>query len=134
MKQEWSGKWVSSRQPRKQRKYVYNAPLHVKRRLLSARLSKDLTARFKKRSVAVRTGDMVMIMRGEHKGHKGKVEEVNVRETKVYVEGLNVKKVDGSNVLRPIHPSNLRIIELKLEDKMRAKMLSRKPASKAGEK
>ena len=46
MKQKFSTKWNSSRQPRKQRKYLANAPLHLKRVLLSANLSKDLRKRY----------------------------------------------------------------------------------------
>ena len=32
-----------SKQPRKQRKFLYNAPLHVRRKIMSAHLSKELT-------------------------------------------------------------------------------------------
>ncbi len=134
MKQEWSREWVSSSQPRKQRKYVYNAPPHVKRKFLSARLSKELTQRYKRRSLAVRSGDMVEIMRGTDRGLRGKVEKVNLKAGKVYVAGITVKKVDGSTALKPVQPSNVRLVDLKVDDKMRAKALSKKLIHPAKEK
>jgi len=42
MKQKFSTTWKASKQPRKQRKYSANAPLHIKRKMLSANLSKTL--------------------------------------------------------------------------------------------
>ncbi|MCW1309534.1 MAG: 60S ribosomal protein L26, partial [Candidatus Nanoarchaeia archaeon] len=35
----WSKKWKSSKKPSKQRKYRYNAPLHIRRKFLSVNLS-----------------------------------------------------------------------------------------------
>ena len=42
MKSVFSKTWVRSKQPRKQRKYVANAPLHIKGKMVRAHLSKDL--------------------------------------------------------------------------------------------
>ncbi len=122
---EWSNKWVSSRQPRKQRKYRYNAPLHVRQKFVSAHLSEVLRGRFGKRSLPLRKGDEVKVMRGSDKGFKGKIERINLKEGKVYIEGLNVKKVDGSEVLKPKDPSNLLITESKMEDKRRQMIVER---------
>lgn len=122
---EWSNKWVSSRQPRKQRKYRYNAPLHVRQKFVSAHLSEVLRGRFGKRSLPLRKGDEVKVMRGSDKGFKGKIERIDLKEGKVYIEGLNVKKVDGSEVLKPKDPSNLLITESKMEDKRRQMIVER---------
>ena len=122
---EWSNKWVSSRQPRKQRKYRYNAPLHVRQKFVSAHLSEVLRGRFGKRSLPLRKGDEVKVMRGSDKGFKGKIERIDLKEGKVYIEGLNVKKVDGSEVLKPKNPSNLLITESKMEDKRRQMIVER---------
>ncbi len=116
---EWSNKWASSTQPRKQRKYRYNAPLHVRQRFVSAHLSAALRSRFGKRSLPLRKGDEVKVMRGSKKGFRGKVEKIDLKASKIYVEGLNVKKVDGSEVLRAIEPSNLLLVEAKMDDKRR---------------
>jgi large subunit ribosomal protein L24 len=121
----WSNKWISSTQPRKQRKYRYNAPMHVRQKFVSAHLSEALKNRFGKRSLPLRKGDEVKVMRGTKKGFRGKVERIDLKRSKVYVEGLNVKKVDGSEVLRPMEPSNLLIMEPKIDDKRRQMAVER---------
>jgi large subunit ribosomal protein L24 len=136
MKKSWSPKWVASSQPRKQRKYRYNAPLHVKHKFLSAHLSKDLRERFGKRSVSVRKGDEVVVMKGEFRGFRGNVDRVDMSESKIYVDGMKRKKVDGSEVSVPIDPSNVMITKLILEDKMRQAVFERaaKPEAKPQQK
>ena len=73
MKKEWSGNWASSAQPRKQRKYRLNAPLHVRKKFLSVNLVKGLRERYGKRSMVVRKGDKVVVARGGLKGKTGPV-------------------------------------------------------------
>ncbi len=125
MKRKWSREWISSKQPRKQRKYRHNAPLHVRHRFVSAHLSSELRKQFKKRSLPVRKGDEVEIMKGISKGMRGSVDRVDLKRCKVYVDGVNIKKVDGSEVLKAIEPSNLKIIKLKLDDKKRQMIFER---------
>ncbi|UCD03416.1 MAG: 50S ribosomal protein L24 [Candidatus Aenigmatarchaeota archaeon] len=125
MRQEWSNKWKSSTQPRKQRKYRANAPLHIKRKFLSVNLTKPLRERFGKRTMVVRKGDEVIVLRGSLKGSRGNVEKVDLSSQKVYVENIKVKKVDGSEVPRGLTPSNLQITKLSVEDKQRQKVLER---------
>ena len=115
-----------SKQPRKQRKFLYNAPLHIRHKIMSATLSKELREEYNRRSLPVRRGDKVEIMRGDFKGHQGKIERVDLKNYKVYVEGATIQKVDGTTTYFPIHPSNLQIIELNLEDEKRLKVLERK--------
>ena len=62
MKQKFSTKWKSSKQPRKQRKYLANAPLHLKKKFISVNLSKELRKKHGKRNVSLRKGDIVKIM------------------------------------------------------------------------
>ncbi len=126
----WSNKWVSSKQPRKQRKYRYNAPMHVRQKFVSAHLSEALKNRFGKRSLSIRKGDEVKVMRGSGRGFKGKVERINLKKAKVYIEGFNVKKVDGSEILKAVEPSNLIITEPKMDDKRRQMIVER--SRKAG--
>ena len=109
-------------QPRKQRKALYTAPLHIRRKLMSANLSKDLRADIGKRSLPIRVGDKVQVVRGEFKGHEGKVESIDAKRYKVTVEGVTLSKPDGNAVLLPIHPSNLMIIEADLKDERRLNM------------
>jgi large subunit ribosomal protein L24 len=117
---------IKSSQPRKQRKFLYTAPLHVRQKMVSALLSKELREKFKKRSVPIHKNDKVKILRGDHKGKLGKVERVNLKKFKVYIEGIRVKKTDGSERPIPIHPSNMMITDLNLEDKRRVEILKRR--------
>ncbi len=125
MRQNWSKKWNSSTQPRKQKKFRHNAPLHVKRKFLSVNLVRPLRERFGKRSMVVRKGDEVVVMRGTLRGKKGPVERVSIGREKVYIEGIKLKKVDGSEISKPFIPSNLQITKLALEDKRRQTILER---------
>jgi len=114
-----------SKKPRKQRKFLYEAPLHIRRKMIAAHFSKELREKYKRRSFPLRKGDEVEIMRGEFKGKKGKIVRIDTKKYKVYIEGIKRKKTAGTEVLVPIHPSNLRIINLNLEDKERLKALER---------
>ena len=115
-----------SKKPRKQRKFLYNAPLHLRRKMIAAHLSKELREKYKTRSMPLRKGDEVEVMRGEFKGKKGKIVRIDTKKYRVYVEGIVRKKSTGENVAVPIHPSKLRIINLNLEDTWRKKILERK--------
>jgi len=121
MKNKFSKHWKESKQPRKQRKYLANAPLSIKRKLLSVNLSKELRKKIGKRNIVVRKGDTVKIMRGKFKLKTGKIMEVNTNKSKVIIEGIQVKKQDGSKANIKMRPSNLQIIELNLDDKKRMK-------------
>lgn len=136
MKKEFSSRWISSIQPRKQRKYRYNAPLHVRQRLVSAHLDKALRREYKRRSFPLRTGDEVTVATGEYKKKHGKVTEVNLKKIKILVDGVVRKKVSGQEVQVPLDPSNVIITKLNLDDKKRMKFLRQKSVkeSKAGHK
>jgi len=66
-----------------------------------------------------------MIMRGDHTGTEGKVEQVNLKHITIVVEGVSVPKADGTEVPRPVHPSNVMITKLDLGDDIRELTLSR---------
>ena len=125
MKEKFSTSWKASKQPRKQRKFIANAPLHLKRKMLSSNLSKPLRGKHKIRNIELRKGDKVIIMRGKFKKKQGKVIEVKTKLLKVYIEGIQIKKTDGSKVNVPLKASNLQIVELNLEDKKRFKKLEK---------
>lgn len=121
MRKKFSKKWKSSKQPRKQRKYLAKAPLHIKRKFLSVNLSKELRKKHGKKSLPLRKGDKVKIMRGKYKKKQGKISQVKIKQLKIYVDGIQIKKQDGSKVNVPLRASNLQIIELNLDDKRRFK-------------
>ncbi|MEM5790611.1 MAG: 50S ribosomal protein L24 [Candidatus Aenigmatarchaeota archaeon] len=117
---------IKSKKPRKQRKFLYKAPLHLRRKMISAHLSKELREKYKRRSLSLRRGDEVEVMRGEFKKRKGKILRIDTKKYKVYIEGIMRKKTDGTERIVPFHPSNLKIINLNLEDKRRVKILERR--------
>lgn len=126
MKKKFSTHWNSSKQKRKQRKYVYNAPLHIKHKFVSTHMSKELIKKYGTRNIPVRKGDTVKIVRGNFKSHVGKIEKVLLKKTRVHVEGAQIVKRDGTKVFYPLHPSNLIITNLSLEDKKRQAVLQGK--------
>ena len=98
--------------------------LHIKKKMIGSNLSKELRKKYKKRSLPVRKGDLIKIMRGKFKNKKGKIVYVNLKLQKVEVEGIQVKKQDGSKVNIRLEPSNLQIIELNLENRKRNKIFA----------
>ena len=120
MKSIFSIKWLSSIQPRKQRKFRANAPLHIKGSFLSAKLSKELVEKQKTRSVRVRVGDKVQILRGQFKGKTGLVDRVDLTRERIFVAGAEIIKKEGGKVPYPIHASNVVITSL-FQDKRRFK-------------
>src|SRR3989344_3854847 len=133
MNKKFSKSWVSSKQPRKQRKYRANAPLHIKAKFMHVNLSKALRKSQGIRNIQLRKGDKVKIMRGKFKKKEGKVNEILLNRGKIYIEGIQTKKKDGSNIKFPIRASNLQIVELNMEDKKRIKSAGKKKSAEAKE-
>lgn len=116
---------IKSSKPRKQRKFLYTAPLHKRQKLVSAHLSKELRAQLKKRSLALRKGDEVRVMRGKLHGKTGKVSKVDLKKLKIFIEGVTRKKANGKETKVPFHPSNLLITKADLSDKKRQNIVER---------
>ncbi len=133
MKIGFSTSWISSKQPRKQRKYRFNAPLHIKQKFLGCHLSKELREKHERRSISVKKGDKVKVLRGQFKGKEGSVERVSVKHSKVYVQSIEFQKKDGSKAFHPLEASNMIITELNMEDKRRIKN-GKEPSKKTGDK
>ncbi|MBW3023296.1 50S ribosomal protein L24 [Candidatus Woesearchaeota archaeon] len=123
---KFSKKWKSSKKPSKQRKYKHNSPLHTKSKIVSSRLSKELSKKYGIRNISARKGDRVKIMRGQFKGKIGKINRVNLKTTKIYVDGVDQSKIEGGRAPYPIHPSNVIITEVYVEDRRRFKQLKEK--------
>ena len=112
--------------PTKQRKMFYGAPAHIRHKNLAAHLSPDLRATHIAKSIPVRNGDTIRVMRGDHKGFEGKISRIDLKKYRIYVEGLTREKVDGTTIFVPVHPSKLMITKLNLDDKWRKRILERK--------
>merc|ERR1711982_320664 len=61
---------------RKNRKRHFNAPSHIRRKIMSSTLSKDLRQKHNVRSMPIRKDDEVTVVRGHYKGQGGKVVQV----------------------------------------------------------
>ena len=120
--------------PRTQRRLLFQASDHLRHKYLAARLSPDLKASEDIKSIPVRNGDTVRIMRGDQRGFEGKVTRIDKRKFRIYVEGLTRDKADGTTIFLPIHPSKVMIINLNLEDKWRKQIIKRKKEAKVQEK
>jgi large subunit ribosomal protein L24 len=118
--------------PAKQRRMIYQAPDHVRHKLLGARLSAELQASHGIKTLPVRNGDTVFIMRGDHKGFEGKITRIDRSSYRILVEGLTREKVDGTAIFVPVHPSKVKITGLMLDDKWRKKILERKKQARKG--
>jgi large subunit ribosomal protein L24 len=130
MKSKFSTSWNSSVQPRKQRKYRYNAPLHLRRRFLNANLSKELRKKHGIRSLSLRKGDEVIVKRGSFAKKKGKILELDIQKGRVTIEGMNRKKIDGTKVNVYLNPSNTQIQVLNLDDSRRIKGIKKEEDKK----
>lgn len=120
----------TSKAPGKQRKFLHTAPLHLKRKILSGHLSKELREKYKRRGFPIKKGDEVKVMRGKFKGKTGKIAKVNYKKYRVYIDGVTRKRTVGTETQISFHPSKLQIINLNLVDKRRVKLLERKEGVK----
>tara|TARA_B100000686_G_C16239476_1_gene688890 strand:- start:52 stop:615 length:564 start_codon:yes stop_codon:yes gene_type:complete len=78
------------------------------------------------RSMSVRKGDRVMIVRGEGKSKSAtRIAKVDRKGRKIYVENFTYFKSDGTELQRPIDASNVVIINPDWSDMRRRKLLSR---------
>jgi len=108
-----------TRQPDKQRKQTETAPLHERQKQVHATLSDDLREEYGQRRVRVNAGDTVEVLRGDHAGEEAEVVDVDLRAATVTVEDVTVEKADGEEVPRPLDASNLRVVDLDLDDDRR---------------
>ena len=125
MKNKWSSSWKSSKQPRKQRKYRYNAPLHIRNKMMAAPLSKELREKYKIRNITVRKEDRVKVLKGKYKGKIGKIQRRDLKNYKIFIKGVEVAKKDGTTFPYWISPSKVIVLELALDDKKRKAKLEK---------
>ena len=130
---------VKSMKPGKQRKAHFNAPMHEKRKRLSARLQLDKPdSRFDGvRSVTVRVGDTVRVIRGDlynggkrHGGKRnaeplsGSVLIVDSNKGRLFIEGAKASKSDNKEEAVPVHASNVVVVKIDETDKLRIQQLT----------
>lgn len=84
------------------------------------------------RSLPVRKDDEVLIVRGSQKGAEGKVTQVYRKKWVINIERIHREKANGATIPHGIHPSNVVITKLKL-DEDRKKIIARKSGAKKEE-
>lgn len=102
---------------------MYKASKHLLSKQLGSHLAKDLKEKHNCSSMRVVEGDSVKVLRGEFKGIEGKVTKVSTEKRGIAIEGIKREKLKGGNVDIYIHPSNVVITSLNLEDKWRVNRL-----------
>ncbi|MDD2665625.1 MAG: 50S ribosomal protein L24 [Methanocellales archaeon] len=116
---------LKSKQPRKQRRERMSAPLHQRQKFLRAPLDEEERKKYSKRNARVIKGDVVRVVRGDHAGTEGKVQNVDLKRGIVTIDGVTLKKADGSEIAKPIYPSKVVITKLNLKDELRKDLLKR---------
>ena len=102
---------------------LYTSSKHLLSKQLGSPLSKDLKEKYQCKSIRVIDGDSVKVLRGEFKGIEGKVTRVSTEKRGIAIEGIKREKLKGGNVDIFIHPSNVIITSLNLDDKWRQNKL-----------
>ena len=115
----------SSKAPRKQRRRIMNAHIHERKNLLKARLDQFLTEEYGLRSLVIKKGDLVRIMRGQFRDTESKVTLVSYKKGVVYLDNTAITKADGKEAAVPVHPSNLMLVKLEMDDE-RKTLIERK--------
>jgi len=104
---------------------LYNAPLHKKRKWISAHLAENLLLKYDRRSLPVVKGDTVKVMRGNFRGHEDKIAKVHVRDQTVEIEGVVITTAKGEKIAKPVHANTLLITKLNVTDKWRRQKLEK---------
>ena len=133
-----------SKKAGKQRQVQTDAPMHVLRKRIRARLVTDDPDLALIRTVTVRVGDEVEVLRGDfgfpnsvkadsrgkrlgqsrgRAGVKSSIVGVETKTGYVLVEGVTTSTADGKEEALPIHPSNLIVTKLYDGDPLRIKRI-----------
>ncbi len=108
-----------SKKPSKTRKEMYNMPMHKASKQVASHLNEKLAKEFKKRSIPVRKGDTVKIIRGDNKGKEGKITAVNRHSRKIFVEKVVTKRSNGEEKQIAIDASKVIIKDVDRTDRKR---------------
>ncbi|TET09046.1 MAG: 50S ribosomal protein L24 [Candidatus Thorarchaeota archaeon] len=115
----------STKSPRKQRRRIRNAANHERKSLLKCRLDEFLQEEYGLRSLVVKKGDLVKVMRGQFRDTEGKVTVVNYKKICVFLENATITKADGKEAAVPVHPSNIMLVKLELDDERKSLIQSK---------
>merc|ERR1712136_136360 len=105
---------------RKNRKRHFTAPSHIRRKLMTAPLSKELRTKYNIRNIPIRKDDEVQVVRGHYKGQVGEVTQCYRKKFMVYIERIQREKANGATVPVGIHLSKVVIVKLKMDKDRKA--------------
>ena len=114
-----------TKSPGKQRRRIYKSPIHAHKNMLKCRLDEFLREEYAMRSMVPKKGDLVRIMRGQFRDTEGKINRVDYGSIRIFVDNATTTKADGKEVHLPVHPSNLMLVKLEIDDERR-KIIERK--------
>lgn len=117
---------MKTKKPSKQRKKIALATEKEILKMMKVRLSKKLREKYRTRSVSVRKGDSVKILRGDFAGIEGKIIETDRHNQKVTVEGVTKEKVSGEQRRIPVHVSNVEMTTMDTGDRWRSDKFEKK--------
>lgn len=129
MKSIFNKKWNSSVQPRKQIKFRLNAPNHIKRKMMGSPLDKILKGKYGIKTLEVKKGDEVKVLRGKFKSKKGKVSIVDIQNSRIQIDGVSRNKKGGEKIPTWFSPSKVKIVSIEENDKKRLKNIKNKSES-----
>ena len=112
---------MTSSKPRKGRKAHMKMHSHKRVKAIAGHLNKKLRTEVGSRSVSLRKGDRVKLLRGTYKGKIGKITDVDHTKLRILIDGVKRKRSDGTEVQVPINPSNVIVDELDKSDAKRFK-------------
>ncbi len=108
-----------SKKPSKERKALYNMPMHAASKQVASHLDEKLQKEFGKRSITIRKGDTVKIMRGEFAAKEGKISLVDRKTRKIFIEKITRKKSNGEERQVPIDASKVMVTDIDRSDRKR---------------
>ncbi|MEM3647971.1 MAG: 50S ribosomal protein L24 [Thermoproteota archaeon] len=99
---------------------------HLAYKSSSVHLSRELRGKYGFRSLPVRAGDRVLIIRGDYKGVEGDVNRVDRVRGRVYVSGVYRENARGEQRLIPIPLSSVILVKIEDKDEWRRRAIERK--------
>jgi ribosomal protein uL24 len=114
---------VSPHSPRRQRKALYTADSFERRIRMTVPLSRELRARFHRRSLPVRKGDTVRVLAGSFEGREERVARVDRRGYTVTLDNVTLKAADEKMKPLSLGVGHLVITRLNLSDPWRRRAM-----------
>ena len=113
----------SPHSPRRQRKALYTADSFERRVRMTVPLSRELRARFHRRSAPVHKGDTVRVLGGSFEGREERVARVDRRSYTVTLDNVTLKTADEKMKPLSLGVGHLVITRLNLSDPWRRRSM-----------